>query len=37
MRLLLNPYKLLKKNVKESRKIPGVAQGVPGGLGSQIS
>jgi hypothetical protein len=28
---------IIKVKVKESRKRPGVAQRVPGGLGSQIS
>jgi hypothetical protein len=32
-----NVLSLVYKKVKESRKRPGVAQRVPGGLGSQIS
>ena len=32
-----NTIKYLQYRVKESRNSPGVAQGVPGGLGSQIS
>jgi hypothetical protein len=30
-------FKILKVKVKQSRNRPGVAQRVPGGLGSQIS
>ena len=30
-------WTLLKVKVKESRNRPGVAQSIPGGLGSQIS
>jgi hypothetical protein len=36
-RLLLDDVIVCYKNKKQSRNRPGVAQTVPGGLGSQIS
>jgi hypothetical protein len=37
MEKILKRHDLIKKTVKQSRKRPGVAQRVQGGLGSQIS